>query len=57
MKVASCSLLLFALGSSLGAQAPQWRLHPGATATQISGSVMTYDSARDRVVRFGGGMG
>ena len=57
MKVASCSLLLFALGSSLGAQAPQWRLHPGASPTQISGSVMTYDSARDRVVRFGGGMG
>ena len=53
----SHSLPLFVLGSLLCAQAPQWRLHPGSNPTQIAGSVMTYDSARDRVVRYGGAQG
>ena len=53
----SHSLPLFVLGSLLCAQAPQWRLHPGSNPTQIAGSVLTYDSARDRVVRYGGAQG
>ncbi len=43
--------------SILVAQTPQWRLHPVATPTFVTGAQLSYDHLRDRVVRFGGSQG
>ena len=46
--------LVLAVAPVLVAQSPQWRLHAQVYPNAPSASVVTYDSLRDRVVRFGG---